>query len=35
MHGDADTAEAYGSDLVKRFGVDKRALYRGGALVGR
>ena len=31
MHGDADTAEAYRSDLVERFGVDKRALYFAGA----
>ena len=31
MHGDADTAEAYRSDLVERFAVDKRALYFAGA----
>jgi hypothetical protein len=31
MHGDAESAEAYRSDLVERFAVDKRALYFAGA----
>jgi len=31
MHGDAETAEAYRSDPVDRFAVDKRALYFAGA----
>ena len=30
MHGDAESAEAYRSDLVERFAVDKRALYFAG-----
>ena len=31
MHGDAESAERYRSDLVERFGLDKRALYCAGA----